>query len=364
MSEHAIYAPSSAHRWTHCTASASAISKLPEQETGEAAAEGTVAHEEIERLLGELNYQCVDVNNLPFALPEPNHAHPAAYGIALVVDFVRQLPTGTWWIEQRVRLTDDIWGRCDVAHWHPETETLTIVDYKNGYVDVQAERNEQLQIYAAASIFTHNLPAKWIRHVVVQPNSFMPVARVKQWIQSAADLYEFAKVAAAVPTCELTFTAGEHCRYCPLFGQCPASTDVLVNLSPMLANPPDGVPAHQVATFKACEKPIADWFKALDKDQTKKAIAGSVPDGMKLVTAQTRRAWKDEAAARAAVIEAKGVGALVPPTPAQAEKLGIDVSDLASAPPGGPALAFESDVRKEWKPQSAEEMFGSVVNSS
>jgi hypothetical protein len=47
---------------------------------------------------------------------------------------------------------------------------------------VDVEENEQLRIYAAASMFTHNLPVKWIRYVVVQPNDWRPfVPRVKQW---------------------------------------------------------------------------------------------------------------------------------------------------------------------------------------
>jgi hypothetical protein len=80
-----------------------------------------------------------------------------------VFDFVRRLMRRNddqIWIEQRVRLTDEIWGRCDVAHWSPSTRVLTIVDYKNGYVGVDAEENEQLRIYAAASIYTHNLPVE------------------------------------------------------------------------------------------------------------------------------------------------------------------------------------------------------------
>lgn len=41
---HACYSPSSAHRWTVCTASATAIAALGEQEEGEEAAEGTRAY--------------------------------------------------------------------------------------------------------------------------------------------------------------------------------------------------------------------------------------------------------------------------------------------------------------------------------
>ena len=358
---HAVYAPSSAKRWMACTASATAIAQLGEQEEGEEAAEGTRAHDEIERCLGHLNGKQYPV---PDATPHPvDPEHPAAYGVGLVLDYVRQLPTGTLWIEQRVRLTDDIWGRCDVAHWHAESATLTIVDYKNGYVNVEAERNEQLLIYAAASAYTYELPVKYIRLVVVQPNSFLPVPRVKQWITTAADLYEFANRAAAVPTGPLEFRAGEQCKYCPMFGQCPASQDVLAALQYAIVNPPDRIQPQQVATFAAMKKPVEDWFKALEKAQTKQIMKGTDIPGMKLVQTNRHRAWINEATARATIIDEFGYEALNLPTPAQVEKMGLDVSNLSEKPEGGPALAFDTDARPTWKPKTAKDMFAKSVEA-
>lgn len=355
---HAVYSPSSAHRWTVCTASATAIAALGEQEEGAEAAEGTRAHDEIERVLGPW----AETNGAAALHDDVDPDHPAAFGVALVLSFCRRLPPGKLWIEQRVRLTDQIWGRCDVAHWDEASATLTIVDYKNGFVDVDAVENEQLRIYGAGSIYTHKLPAKWIRYVVVQPNSFMPVPRVKQWVESAEDLFAFASKTAAIPNGELTFTAGEQCKYCPLFGRCPASQDVLLKLNVMLANPPDAVRPDQVATFMACKKPIEDWFKSLDKAATKSALSGAVPAGMKLVQTVKHRAWIDEAAARAAILAAHGPDALDVPTPSQAEKLGgVDVAALSSKPEGGPALAFESDKRAAWAPRTAQDMFKGVT---
>ena len=85
------------------------------------------------------------------------------------------------------------------------------------HVGVDAERNEQLRIYAAAFIATHKLPVKFIRYAIVQPNDFRPVPRVKQWAESYADLYAFAIEIAKIPHQPKTFTPGEHCTYCPLF---------------------------------------------------------------------------------------------------------------------------------------------------
>lgn len=361
---HAIHAPSSAHRWIVCSASATGLAHIPETDEGEEAAEGTAAHDEIERIFGSLDGEMVTPATMPILPVAPDH--PAAYGIALLVNYVRQLPPGRMWIEKRVTLTKDIWGRSDVQHWHEESATLTIPDYKNGFVDVDVVENEQLRIYGAGSIFTNNLPAKWIRYVVVQPNSFMPVPRVKQWIESAADLMAFATKAAAIPAQPPTFAAsvGEHCRDCRLFGLCPTSKDVLLQLQVMLGRPATDVTPAQVAQFMACDKPIEHWFKALWKHGTKLALDGKVPPGMKVVTSTTRRDWKNADAARDAVMAKLGVKALDPPTPAQAENLGMSADEIAVMvvkPPGGPALAFESDKRPPFVRKSAAEMFAGAV---
>lgn len=364
---HAVYAPSSAHRWTVCTASAQAIAALGEQEQGEEAAEGTRAHDEIERVLGPLN-TVPDVGGGDFIAHTNaiDENHPAAYGIGLFVDFAHRLSVetpGRFWIEQRVRLTDQIWGRLDLGHWHPESATVTIEDYKNGFVGVDAEENDQERLYAAALIREFNLPAKWIRYVVVQPRDFRPGPRVKQWVEPAADLEAWAAKVAAIPTGPLTFKAGEHCRYCPLFGRCEPTRDLLSHLSTMLQHTPEEIRPDQVQMVLSLKRPVEDWFKSLEKSATKAALNGSIPPGGFLVTAVRHRAWKSEQEARGAVVAALGVDALELPTPAQAEKLGMskqEVGVLAETPEGSPVLAFGSDKRKPWAPRTSADMFAAI----
>lgn len=362
---HATYAPSSADRWVYCTASAEAIATLPEQEEGEEAKEGTAAHEELERLLGHLNTSTAPTIGVPMREPDPDH--PAAYGVALVLAYVRQLPPGRLWVEQRVALTPQIWGRCDVAHWDPTTGTLTIVDYKNGMRAVDAEENSQLRIYAAASMFTHNLPVKWVRYVVAQPNDWRPfVPRVKQWAESAEALHTWASKVALIPSGSKSFTAGDHCRDCPLFGKCSASLDMLKDLSAVIAGlvEPSEVRPEQVALFMGLRKPIEDQFKKFEKYWQGAALKGNVPVDMKVVTSRPHRAWKDKDAARKMVLERLGPDALDAPTPAQAIERGIPedvVNPMAPRPEGSPVLAFASDKRPEFKRKSASEMFAGVT---
>jgi hypothetical protein len=368
VAAHAVYAPSSAHRWIYCSASAEAISYLPpqEEEEGSASAIGTEAHDEIDRILGPYGG-----DGFGFWLEHPNtmiepidYYHHAAFGIALVIDFVRHLPPGVLWIEQRVRLTDQIWGRCDVCHWDETTGILTIIDYKNGMRAVDAEENEQLRIYAAGSMFTHHLPVEFIRYVVVQPNDWRPfVPRVKQWHEPVAALYAWATHVATIPTGPKTFEAGEHCRDCPLFGHCPASTDAISNVAALIRGlvQPAEVRPEQVAMFLAMAKPIEDAFKSFRKFHEKKALKASVaPPAMRLVETVKHRAWIDAPAAKKAFAEKFGALALDLPTVAQAEALGFDVGPYSDKPKGVPALAFEHDKRKTWVEKTGADMFASV----
>lgn len=356
---HATYAPSSSDRWIECTASATAVAALGEQEEGEEAAKGTRAHDEIDRLLGHMNGLKWSERN---AMPVQNPAHPSAYGIALFVDYVSRLGEGRVWVEQTVRLTDQIWGRLDFAHYNEALQVLTIVDYKDGYVGVDADAS-QFRVYAAAAILTFQLRVKWIRYAVVQPNDFRPVPRVKQDVESAEALHIWASKVAAIPDGPKIFKAGKNCTYCPLFGKCEPTQDVLSQLSTALAYPAKQIPADKWAIFKALEKPIADWFKAGDKAQTQEALQGRVPPGMKLVTGTKHRDWKPGVtdALRETIFDLHGLQAFDVPSPAQAEKLGgIDVEALSERPEGGPVLAFESDARKPWARKSAAEMFAGL----
>jgi hypothetical protein len=358
---HAVYSPSSAHRWMECTASATAIAAMQRvipDEDSEASEDGTDAHDELERVLGALNGEFVDPATMPIL--EVDRDHPAAFGVALMISYIRKLPPGQMWVEQRVRLTDQVWGRADIQHWHEESATLTIPDLKNGFVGVDAEENEQTRIYAAGSIATHGLPAKWIRHAIVQPNDYRPVPRVKQWVEPVETLREFAAHAAAIPGGPLTFKFGAHCRDCPLLGTCEPTRDVLAQFTTAVATGAAATGA-QIPLFLAVKKPIDHFFEGLQKRglKTEMARSGSVP-GMKIVTAIKQWAWLSEDAARDAVVSAKGIAALSPPTPAQAEAMGIDVAGLVYKPQGGPVLAYESDKRPVWSPKSSADMFAGI----
>lgn len=360
--QHAVYAPSLGGVWAAddgCTAAPEAIAamrRVVPEEDREEAEDGTAAHDELERCIGSLCGEFVDPATMPIKSVDPDH--PAALGVMRAINYIRQIPPGRMWVEQRVALTPQIWGRADLQHWHEESATFTTLDLKNGFLGVDADA-EQLRIYDAAGMFTYNLPVKWFRNVVCQENDFRPVPRVKQHIESVESLYAWATKIAAIPNGPKEFRFGQHCRDCPLFGTCEPTKDILAQFATVVATGSDPTP-EQIPLFLACKKPIDHFFESLTKNGTKKALAGNMPPGMGLFTSVKHRTWKNEATARKAVFEAKGIDALKPPTPAQAEDMGIDVSELATKPDGGPVLAFLSDKRTPWAPKSAAEMFKDV----
>jgi hypothetical protein len=155
MSAHASFAPSSAARWLECPASALLGATLPRSDS-EASLEGTRIHALIESAIG----------GNPVHQEEPEDV---AYGIELVLDYVRQLggPESVM-AERRVVISDEVWGTVDILQ--PHHYVTTIGDYKNGQMDVEADRNKQLLTYAVGALEEFG-PSKFYRLVIVQPNS-------------------------------------------------------------------------------------------------------------------------------------------------------------------------------------------------
>jgi Protein of unknown function (DUF2800) len=373
LSQHAIHAPSSAHRWPYCPGSAYAIARLDDyygpEEDGEESADGTAAHDEIDIMLKPLSGMLATAEDFDqLANPVPMH-HPAAYGLALVRDLVRKLlvqAPRVIWIEQRVTLTGKIWGRCDIFLWEPISRTLTIIDYKNGMRAVDAEENEQTGIYAGAVIRTHNLDPVCVDYFIVQPNDWREfVPRVKLWRESRDDLEK--RLARFIAASEQTYlAAGPHCRDCPLFGVegCEPSKDMLLQFAPVIAGfvRPADVRPEQVALFFALEKPITDAIKNFKSAWSKSAVKADIaPPRMKFVAAEGHRKWNDEQAAAKALGLDNLPGFVKLPTPAQAEEAGFDVSALASKGKPFKTLAPADDRRKTWVKPSAETMFAATI---
>ena len=155
MSAHASFAPSSAARWLECPASVGIAAHLPNYDSDESK-EGTRVHKLIETVLGA------------GGVTPAEEGEGVAYAIELMADYVRQLggPNNVM-LEKRLVYTNRVWGTADV--FQPRPDVTTIVDYKNGAMDVRADRNKQLMTYAVGALEQHG-PSQHYRLVIVQPN--------------------------------------------------------------------------------------------------------------------------------------------------------------------------------------------------
>lgn len=371
-----LLAPSSSHRWMHCTASPHAAQHYKD-EPGEAAMEGTAAHWLLEQclvdgsdpaaLVGRTLTVVQDHITREFVISQEMASNVLHCGISPVREIAQRPGMSRVEVKAQLGYIDpELFGRTDVWHFGSD-RWLTVFDFKYGRVDVSPERNEQLMIYALGIYREHVAPivgedVAGVNLIIGQPRSLLPGPRIKTWQCSLVDLLDFElelRVAVNGVRHRPEFKMGSWCGYCPALGACPLSQEAAVNIGPILAQT-DLTPleASRVLTLKKLlEKKIKD-AAAVGKDALMRRQ--DVP-GFKLVTGAKHRRWRDEDQAKDALIEAVGISALKIPTPAQTEALGPDaaavVDRLSFLPPGEPEIAASDDKRSAFVAKSASEMF-------
>lgn len=338
MTAHAVFAPSSAHRWLECPASAVLAADEPNRRS-EAADEGTRVHKLVERAMRGEGMPAAD--------------DPGLYAVNLSLDYVRQLGPGSLFAEHRVTYNDDVWGTCDLAHVTPDETIVTLVDYKNGAYDVPVKNNKQMLSYGACKRRTYPM-AQWYRFVIIQPNSKSAgdVEPVKQDVVSAAEVEAHAeRIEDAVHRAKAGEAPrpGAHCRWCPAFGKCPATQSLLGFITEAVKFPADQVPDATMVRLLQVLKGFEDYRKLVDAELTKRMLAGRQVPGATLDTTVTRRAWKDDTLAAQALYQHYGAAGIRPVSPADADKLGAHgkalakvgaVGSLAYKPPGQPKAKY------------------------
>jgi hypothetical protein len=333
MSDHANFAPSSAARWIECPFSAMISATLPNHDS-DASREGTRVHKLIEKAVaGE-------------PIPEDEN-EDVAYGIEMVLDFVNQLGgLKTVQAEQQVHLSKDVWGTVDILQSDPYVSTL--LDYKNGQMDVTADRNMQLMTYAAATLEERG-PSKFYRLVIVQPNSRTAGDQrdVKQSLVPLAVIEDHReKVLAAV---ERGMRGegpkpGRHCRYCSAFGNCEATQQMLPFIMTAVRMLPHEIPNATAVRMLTVLRGLEDMRKALEKDIVTRFASGQQVPGASMGMTSTHRKWGDDRMAVEKLIAAYGLNGVDPVSPAQAEKMGSAGVELAKTlafkPTGSPKLIY------------------------
>lgn len=370
---HAKLSPSSAHRWTKCSAAPSFEVRFPDV-SSEAADEGSFAHHIAEKCLradhSATNYLRSTSECGRFAVDaEMVRAVDDYVDVVHLYEDVAGAPAE---IEQSVKLTDQVWGTADALILSADGSHLYVIDYKHGAgVFVDAKRNVQLQTYGAAALATIGVAGKGVEHVtlvIVQPRCpAEQTSRSHTMTRAEIDAFADELTAAAVRTqINPTFVAGDHCRFCRGKAECAAlrETSLTSAKEAFERTPvqPETLDDRRLGELLTAFSKVRDWMQAVEQHALRRAQSGKSVPGHKLVSKVGLRKWTDEADATAAIKRA-GAHPYAPPkllSPAQAEKAlqsqgmtgkqaKATIGQLAHKPTTGVVLVSNSDRRPELK---------------
>lgn len=318
--------PSSAKRWTHCKASPGFLLKNAARlgpDSSRYADEGTEAHGHGETAL-VFGLDMVTGCNDPEMLKHVTGYH----------DFVmsHKFPGATLVVERKVELfyypPDGHKGTVDAAWLHPKRIIIDDLKYGAG-VNVEAEQNEQLGIYARSLVeeFRDKYP-EWCDATPVSLSIYQPrikgYAPFKTWDLTLGELIDFTDAIADVADDIMEdpynqpFAADPEgwCRFCKAQAFCRAYAESLLGemqLAPMVEEPvtiatlpkPETLPPEVLADIYAKAPGIVKWLGTITKFVTASVLNEDTRKdfpGYKVVRGGgTHRKWKNEAEAEAAL---------------------------------------------------------------
>jgi hypothetical protein len=459
MAFHAKKSASGSKQWIKCSGSLPLIAKMPPElrrPSGAAAMLGTCAHglgewclerklrEVPEALMGTVVWLCKDedAHLTEEQLPGIDTTAQLSAELGVDVKFMARVDekmregvqlyldvcwetvdaagaTAEYFIERRFDMSwlrPDMGGTSDMTVWQ-FLGRLTVIDYKNGYVNVEAEGNTQAPYYGLGMAHEVEWMFEDIEVIIVQPNARGP--KVKRWVLTKKELEEFKDMLATASDrvdeagemlekvqdeVDMLEWAGTYlspepdgvCTFCDVFATCPAAK----MMAEQLAREDFRDPVPLDNEFSVVDEEAAldrlttlirwgPWLDGLVKAaQTlgqRRLEQGLEVPGQKLVRGKANRKWSCTDGEVAALIASK-VGVPVsecfeepkdPPlkSPAQMEKLGAArskerklakemVAQLAFTPEGKLTMAPESDPREAVVPTTAADDFVDDVETN
>jgi len=375
MSKHAILSASGAHRWMNCTPSARLELEFDDN-SGEAAAEGTAAHALSEHKLRKALKMRSKKPVSPYDSDEMDN-YTDGY-----VEFVLEV------IEQAKKVCSDplilIEQRLDFSKYVPEgfgtgdcviiaDGTLHIIDFKYGQgVLVSAEDNPQMKLYAlgALDLFDGIYDIEMVSMTIYQPRR----ENVSTSTVSKENLYQWAEEVLK-PKAELAFNGdgnycpGEWCQFCRAAVKCRARAEAKMKLSTFEFALPPLLSDEEIAGILSSIGDLTSWANEIIAYATDAAVNhGKKWPGFKVVEGRSNRKYKDEEAVAEA---AKNAGyrdiykqSLITITEMEKlmgkSKFNEVLGGLVIKPPGKPTLVPVSDKRPEMNTSSAKNDFMEV----
>lgn len=380
---HAMLSPSSANRWIHCPPSAKINAEAPQKDTPYTR-EGTLAHSVCE--LKARKHFLTGIGPRKFAAAmakfrademwaDDMDGYTDEYLEALkdIAATFAEMPYVA--LEQRVDFSGYVpegFGTADCIMIGGEV--LHIVDFKYGKgVDVSAEDNPQLKLYAMGAIeqYMAFYDIFTVRMTIVQP-------RIKRepdtWELPARDLLRWAedvvKPAAALAAAgEGEYAEGEWCRWCAIRATCRARASVNMALEDFGGKVPPELSDDEVGRALTVGARLKAWLSDLEEYALATCLDGKEIPGFKAVAGRSVRTWTDQQAAFDAALAAGIPETMLyerkPVTLAALEKI-VGKKPFAEAlgafveiPPGKPTLVKAEDKRPAITNRpSAEDDFG------
>lgn len=328
------YAASRAHTWAFCEPSETLqrAAKNPFKTQSPEQAEGVAIHAAIHAAFDET----VKI--------EPRHAEilAASDDAETVVEFcvqavshliTAQTSKPELYFETVADYADDnlkIAARPDLAIYDAKLNKLTIVDYKTGFVPVEAEGNEQLKIYAHAFIMKNAHLFAGKRFVAgplkIEGIIISPRLSTVEYAEIHYDPDFFENLHAELQKREGRFIVGAHCKNCAALTTCKLFRETAIayfepHLRDGLTSRPD-----EWKKLIAIARPAKKFFEEILDEAKNYLEMGGALDGVGLTKSAGRRAWfreitPDEIAQKIGVPLAKLIDPPKIKSPAQAEKL-------------------------------------------
>jgi hypothetical protein len=368
MTAHALLNASGSSRWMSCFGSTALTKDMPD-ETSAYFEDDTRMHTAASEMLLGLA-RTVDLDEEEREI------------VNVYVDYVRREAAGhQLLVEQRVDYSEvigvpDSFGTSDAIIL--AGDTIVIVDMKTGRgVKVDAEENEQLQLYALGALEVFGVVGDFtkVKVAIVQPR----LDHISEWTMNVTNLRVFGQHARAAAAkvidmvegrAELEFNPSEKsCRWCKAKATCPAllahvQDAVGADFEDLDADDikmsPLGMGANSLSIAMAAVPLVEDWCKAVRARLEAELLAGKEIPGWKLVQGRNGvRRWGDEEKAaqllKTFLHDDAFETSLISPAVAEKKMKGskaawAQVQTAIVQKPGPPSVAPISDKRPAYSP--------------
>lgn len=386
---HSQVGASSAERWRTCKGSNNLISKLTKDgsitpRTNRAAAEGTAAHlvfaaclEDGDDAISMAGME-IDVEGWTFEV-DPEMVKYIQEGLDWVRNRIAKARKKGFEVKLYVERSlesfsdDEAFGTADVII-HIIGDRLIIVDLKYGRgisCEPDSDQNFYYGYLAVENYLESEDAVKVVESWIFQPRIPHPNGVFRKHITNAVELQDWwfkellpDMAATRDPDAELVI--GEHCRFCPAKGHCPALKSEVYEFPTTID--PSHMTDNELGEALIKLNALAQIMSTYQGEALRRARGGAKVPGYKLVRQRGNREWKQnqpvqnskgemvETAIEDALRSEFGLDAYTDPklkSPAMIEKMdgGNDfASQWCFSPDKGLTLAAESDKRTEVRP--------------